>query len=139
MNTTLTRRPAATSAHTQAVSKGDVVHRLNRAQSIIVAANALIGSIEDYDNREYLTDATGAMLAAEKILTSTIRRAEDDCGGIQEDVYSVAGICSLVSKVLWDECAVCSNAATHASTALDEAEDILTDVADTVVTLVTSH
>ena len=132
MNTTLTRRAIDAPEN---MLNTHVASRINRAHSILMAARCLMAEIKDYDNRDYLSEATQAMSAVEKTLTAAIRKADAKDYAIEDDLYGAASICSLVSQVVWGECAVTSVVATNVSVVLDEAVDILNDAAGTAGSL----
>lgn len=132
MNTTLTRRAIDAPEN---MLNTHVASRINRAHSILIAARCLMGEIKDYDNRDYLPDATQALCAVEKTLTVAICKAEANDYAIEDDLYGAASICSIVSQIVWGECAVTSDVETNVSVVLDEAVDILNDVAGTAGSL----
>lgn len=134
MNTTLTRPITATVPQPKAVMGQSeeamgAINTLIDAKALIKGARLLIGNDGGYENKDGLIHATQALLAAEEIMLSMGRKADNGDMHIDGDAYNVAGIAYLTRKVIWVECACCSDDVVHACALLDKAYDVVSDLA----------
>lgn len=143
MHTTLTRPITSAAAQANAInhqSKSDATEALKRlidAKALIKGARLMLGDDMGYESKNELIHATQALLATEEIMLSMGRKADSGDMNIDGDAHNVASIVFLTQKVIWGEHALCSDAVVHASTLLDKAYEVISDLAGSVVTKVT--
>jgi hypothetical protein len=145
MNTTLTRPITSTAAQTNAVrlqSKSDATEALNTlidAKALIKGARLLIGDDVGYESKNELIHATQALLAAEEIMLSMGRKADNGDMNIDGDAHNVTSIVFLTREVIWGEHAPCSDDVVHACTLLDKAYEVVSELASSAAEIKVTH
>ena len=138
MNTTLTRPKTSTAAK----NKSDATEALNTlidANALIKGARLLIGDDVGYESKNELIHATQALLAAEEIMLSMGRKADNGDMNIDGDAHNVTSIVFLTREVIWGEHAPCSDDVVHACTLLDKAYAVVSELASSAAGIKLTH
>ncbi len=117
-----------------------------RARAMIKTVIATCDATGHEDKDDEITHVVSSLIAADDLLTDTIRRvtaakqvAELD-DAIEGRAYSVAGILHVASKVMWGECdgTVSTEHLVHGHQVLEAAEEMLNDHAESIGTKIRS-